>query len=581
VIPVIERDTVDGVRVLRSASVTGRTTAALMFRVGRFDESVPSGGITHLVEHLTLSGRPRAAYEFNAEVSGRFTTFLAESGDPEDIADFLATVARGLTLDYRDSLEREKRVVRTEAASRGGAGAVGVALGKRYGATGPGLLRYEEFGLDRLDWAEIDAWRRHWFVAGNAVLWIHGPPPRDLRIGLPPGPPRPMAPLRPVGLDLPGFIEAGRGGIGLSMVSPQSRAASVALDILRERLTRVLRFEHGLSYGVELAGELLDAELAHSWLAADALPEQQPMVAHTMLTTIESFLDDGSSPEEIGTYARRLRDRYAAPSAPAVMMQGQAQDLLLGRPARDPGQVSREVSQLGREQISAAGRDLAAGMIVVTPTYLPVVQGRMPRLPAWSRQTVAGPTATSADGSLTLTFGPEGTMVTTMKGQHLTVPAAAVAALLYWTDGQRALLGADGVLLVLDPEQWPDGAAVVRAIEAGVDPRLRVPLDRPGPPRRRPAPAPAPAAAPARPAAQPRPAAPAPARRRRLYAWQRTMAVLLAGIAVAGVGMIGRGDTLPGVIVAVLGLGGVLGFRLILERRARSRAPGPARSGPN
>ena len=35
---------------------------------------------------------------------------------------------------------------------------------------------------------EIYTWRRRWFVAENAVLWIHGSIPNGLRIELPSGP---------------------------------------------------------------------------------------------------------------------------------------------------------------------------------------------------------------------------------------------------------------------------------------------------------------------------------------------------------------------------------------------------------
>ena len=71
---VIERGVVDGVTALRSKGVPGRHLAALTFRVGRFDETLPAAGITHMVEHLTLSRHQEADYKFNASVSGRHTT---------------------------------------------------------------------------------------------------------------------------------------------------------------------------------------------------------------------------------------------------------------------------------------------------------------------------------------------------------------------------------------------------------------------------------------------------------------------------------------------------------------------------
>jgi hypothetical protein len=135
---VIERGVVDGVTALRSKGVPGRHLAALTFRVGRFDETLPTAGITHMVEHLTLSEHQEAGYQFNASVSGRHTTFYLETRNPADITTFMAAVCGGLSADHSALLDRERRILRTEAASRGSAGALGTCLAERYGARGPG-----------------------------------------------------------------------------------------------------------------------------------------------------------------------------------------------------------------------------------------------------------------------------------------------------------------------------------------------------------------------------------------------------------------------------------------------------------
>ena len=119
--PQVETSSLGGLTVLRASSAVGRNLAALVFRVGRFDETLATAGITHLVEHLALAGQGEAPYDFNAEVSGRFTTFSMESADPRDVGDFVSTVCDGLTVDHRAGLEQEKRILRTEAASRGNA----------------------------------------------------------------------------------------------------------------------------------------------------------------------------------------------------------------------------------------------------------------------------------------------------------------------------------------------------------------------------------------------------------------------------------------------------------------------------
>jgi len=567
-IPVIRRGSLNGLTVLQCDSASGWNTAGLAFRVGRFDETLASAGITHLIEHLSLSGRPSAPYQFNAEVSGRFTTFYMESADPADVSDFIAVVSRGLAASYQAELEREKRILRTEAASRGGAGAQGACLAERYGAAGPGLVSYDELGLHRLGWAEIEAWRRYWFVAGNAVLWIHGTLPPGLRADLPPGPARPMAPLRPLALGLPGFVVAGRGGVGVSLTGPHSPALSLALEILRERLTHVLRYEHGLSYGVQVAGERLDADLSHAWLTADALPEQQPMLAHALLTTFEALAADGSRPDEARDYARRLRSAFESPAGPAAVLAQHARDVLCGRPPRGGDHLIQAITELSPAEVAATARDLSTRMIVATPALIPAVQGRMPQLPVSSRQVISGTSLASLDLAARLTFGPEGVMLDAGEGRHVTVPAGAVAALICWNDGQRTLVGLDGFTLTLDPERWPDGARVVAAIEAGIDPRVRVGMDSAGPSRRRPA-APRPSPAP--------PPAAAPARLSVLERFVRLRGLVLVWllVGVSGLFQAGQGHVVTGVVLtgaAAVALAGQQALIRHLARRRRARS---------
>lgn len=482
-LPGIEQDTVDGVPVLRAAAPSGRTAAALVFRVGHFDETLPFRGITHMVEHLTFAGRPEARYHFNASVSGRYTSFHAESADPADIRDFVETVCQGLAADHRAALERERTVLRTEAASRGGAGAMGNCLAERYGATGPGLANYQEFGLERAGWADIDAWRRRWFTAGNAALWIAGDVPDGLRIALRGGPPPATRGLRPLPLALPASVSGARGGIALSLVSPRGPWFQVALDVLQRRLTQVLRHEHGTTYGVRLESEELDRDLIHSWVAADALPEHVPMAAHGMLTTFESLRDGGCGPGEIKDYARRAAEAYESPAGPALLLHSRARGLLSGRPVADPGEYLRELAEVTSGDVSEAARVLYDQMMVAVPGRVPAVEGRMKEVPAWSSAAVTGKRHQSADSDAVLTTGDDGVTLTVGADRNVTVRYDSVAALLRWNDGRQALIGDDGFTVRLDPDEWPGGRAVPDAIAARVSPEAIVDLDGEGSPR--------------------------------------------------------------------------------------------------
>src|SRR6202046_1808076 len=443
--PAVQQHLVDGIPVLRADSPGGRSGAMLTFRVGRFDETLPSSGITHLVEHLTLSGPDQPGYEFNAEVSGRFTTFFMEGPAPSNVASFVARVCRGLAADHSSRLEQEKRVLRTEAASRGGPGALGSCLIERYGATGPGLVGYQEYGLRKLTWEQVAAWRDLWFVAGNAVLCVLGEMPAGLHIELPPGRPPEMPVLHPCDIPLPCFSVTGRGGIGMSLIGPGLLVSSVTLSVLQQRLTTELRHDRGLSYSVALAGEYLDAGLRHAWVAADALPEQAPMAAHVMLGTFEKLADGGASAEEIADYSRRLQDIYASPAGPALIVRRHAENILTGRPAREPAETLGVVGGLTGEALGAEARDLYASMIVATPRLLPAVAGRMERAPGWSpARAQDGVVCRSRDSAATLTVGEPGVTLSPEPGRFVTVLSDHVAALVEWNDTTLTLVGTDG-----------------------------------------------------------------------------------------------------------------------------------------
>jgi hypothetical protein len=164
----------------------------------------------------------------------------------------------------------------------------------------------------------------------------------------------------------------GRGGIGMSLVGRGFLASAVTLDVLQHRLTRELRHERGLSYNVELAGEHLDAGvLRHVWLAADALPEQVPMAGHIMLGTFEKLADGGGTAEEIADYSRRLRGIYASPAGPGLLMRRHAENMLTGRPLREPAETLRLAGELTGDALAAAAAGLDASMIVATPGACP------------------------------------------------------------------------------------------------------------------------------------------------------------------------------------------------------------------
>jgi hypothetical protein len=86
-----ERSCVDGVPILWTKS-GDEMVAGLVFRVGRADESLAHGGITHTIEHLALYPLGvEVGKHYNGQVDAVTTTFLRRGG-PQEIAEFFRAV---------------------------------------------------------------------------------------------------------------------------------------------------------------------------------------------------------------------------------------------------------------------------------------------------------------------------------------------------------------------------------------------------------------------------------------------------------------------------------------------------------
>lgn len=166
------RTEVDGVPVFWSEA-PDPLVGALLFRVGRADETLPTGGLTHLVEHLALFPIGRQVYDYNGRVDHNTAMFYA-SGSQAEVVGFLSEVAANLGQLPMERLEDEKRVLRVEANNAGDLYAQ--LLSYRYGAVGQGLPAFNELGLRWLAGEDVLTWAAEHFTRGNAVAWLTGPP---------------------------------------------------------------------------------------------------------------------------------------------------------------------------------------------------------------------------------------------------------------------------------------------------------------------------------------------------------------------------------------------------------------------
>lgn len=308
-------------------------TGALVFRVGARDETFRTSQATHAVEHLVCSTVPRSHLEHNAYVNDETTVFHA-TGRPEQVAAYLAQIARALSDLPLDRLERELTVLDAEDGTHVHP-ALGWSAAVRFGASGPGLVGPGGAPVLQLRPDDVLAHARRHFTAGNAVLVLTGPPPAELDVRLPEGP-RPVREPEPAtAVPTPAYGEAGSPSPLISYAFPRSETGWLLPQIFEERLTDRLRHELGISYAVE--GDFM--RLGDSVLVAhmpDGRPEHAGTVATTLWSVLGDLADHGPTPEELRHHVEGHRESLDDPRLVLDDLVWAAVRLLDGAPEMSP-----------------------------------------------------------------------------------------------------------------------------------------------------------------------------------------------------------------------------------------------------
>ena len=258
----------------------------LQFRVGRADESLAVAGVTHLCEHLALSGFHGASHPFNGSVELSRSLFFCQ-GSADQARRFLEGTCRQLGSLPVDRLDREKRILQTEA-SRRQHGIIDAMLFSRFGAKGYGLSFLPEYGLWTVDGDLLRDWAARWFTRGNAAGWIVGPELLPLEVPLPAG--RRIPPPTPDVLPatLPAVTRLGVPIVGAAALTSRSTAATLALSVITRALDHALRFEMGAAYHVQ--------------------PVYIPLTADTAWLSVTSDLSDTRTEETVDRFLAVLRN---------------------------------------------------------------------------------------------------------------------------------------------------------------------------------------------------------------------------------------------------------------------------------
>jgi hypothetical protein len=468
---------VDGVPTFLGERVEGGPPlhAALVFRVGRADETLAWSGLTHIVEHLAMFRVGRPAFEANAFVDDTRTTFFA-AGEPAEVAGFLRTVSEALGDLPLERLEPERRILETESAGTA-PGLASRLLGWRCGVRAHGLAAFPEFGLHTVTPEQVEAWARERFTRGNAALWLAGHVPDDLTVVLPDGGRMPVPDVVPLDrLTLPAYVEEGSGSVSFGALVPRTSAATMGFAIASDRLHERLRMDRALTYGIAGAYDPLTADLAHAVLVADCLDEHAAQVRDELLAVVDDLADEGASAHEIAAEQERYDRSEDDPGHVLRWLDSGVRDELLGRPLASRAQLREEFYAVDAAAIGNALRAVRESMIVIGPAGVPAGDERLAEWGDWDVSPVEGRAYRARRRNFGRTVIPD--VVVGEAGVSL-VPAAGATVTLRFEDcvavvrspgGELTLLSVDQSSITITPGALRAGDEVEAAIYAGIPP---------------------------------------------------------------------------------------------------------------
>jgi hypothetical protein len=447
--------------------------AALLFRAGIVDETWPTHGVNHLVEHLAFGSVRELVGAENANVQLTTTSFQAR-GTEDEVAEAIEAFSVALSSLDVDRIEHERRVLTIEAARRTSGG----PLSRRYGLRGPGLAEASELGLRHLGADDVRSHVTRWFTAGNAAVFSTIAPDR-LRIALPPGDLQAVPVARPVLVE-PCWMPTDSRSVELSgVVTCEAMVARVVLGLLRERVLAVLRHDRGLAYDVSVSADLVGAGSVHVHVVSDAGPASAGLVAQVTIAELRRLLEVGPTIADLDRALTPFRRWAGDPQALLSIAAYAAGGVLHGRPLRCRADVEALCLGVTLADVHAVLSELLETAIVAVPTDADPLVG-LTRYVEASPEHVIGKEYVNASGAteaLVLNDVEVGLRRSDGSAGQSVRFEDCVAA-VYQPRSRLRLYSATGAWLQFDASKYRDGDAFLRTVTASLPVGSFVPMDR-------------------------------------------------------------------------------------------------------
>ena len=474
----VRRTEIDGVPVFWVDSGRPTLTAHLQFRTGSADETLPTSGLTHLAQHLALLGLPpREDREVGGSTGLLRTTFHA-NGSVSGVRRFLVDVCEWLDAPDLSRVQSEGSVLRQELEATDRSPHA-LALLRRYGAAGPGLVGFRQPALHGASPDAVRGLLHAWFTRGNAALVLDGPPSEGFRLPLRDGPRRPVPPLPVTGDPRPAAFVAD-DTMSVSGEVPHTPVASVLPELLQRAVERdLVELRDPVWATYESVGPQ-SAVVVAGFRVARPLMDQVVEYTHG---AVETLCRNGPDPRELAEVVAAAVRRLEDPDNVVHLADAAASDHLDGRAAPGPRSYRRALTEVTVDDVREVAEGFAASLLLGVPAEatwrqdVPLLTGSTPQnrprgrshrsheAPADRRRLVVG------DGSIHIGHG----------GSWQGVRLGEVAAVLAAPDGGREVVAADGWTMTLEPTMWRAGDQAVARVDGAVPAERVVPL-----PERRP-----------------------------------------------------------------------------------------------
>lgn len=473
----VQRTTVDGIPVFW-VDLPGPLHAELVFGVGRADETFRTTGITHLVEHLVMRRLGELDHTANAAVSLLLSGFEV-TGEPQVVVDHLTRLCGAIRWPDLTEIDRERSVLVAEELAHPTSPLASLPLAQRYGNLGPGLAFCRQLGVHLVTSQDVRDWMARWLHRSNAALVLTGPPPPGLGLPLQDGPaprrglPRPLPGITPSWTELP--ID----GVLATMHGPDTAETATALSVLDDRLTRRLRHEAGLVYGIDVALEQLPGSVAIGLgLGLTGRAEHVPVLRDTFLSVLDELCVTGPTPAELERDRQRCRSEIADDRDIAWLRAYDEAAALLAGTVRSWDRVESTLAGLTREDVRAAAGTLRASMTLGVPEG--AQPGSLPERRAAHRWPATGRLFRRSRFRSWMPRGSQLTMGRSALSLH--VPGQPVTTIPYGEvvgmgtepgpagDDDRMVVvhGSDGEVIVVRAWDWRGGSAALDLLHAAV-----------------------------------------------------------------------------------------------------------------